>query len=72
MKFIANKKRFIVAMILSLMVAVIGGAVFADDQAAPPASAAAAAPAPTSDPSGANTGGAGDVIGASAGCTDRG
>jgi ammonium transporter, Amt family len=70
MKFIARKKRFIVAMLLSLMVAIFGGLVFAEDQATPPAPAAAAtaaAPAPTPDPSGANTGGAGDVVGASAG-----
>jgi len=70
MKFIASKKRFIVAMLLSLMVAIVGGLVFAEDQATPPAPAAAAtaaAPAPTPDPSGANTGGAGDVVGASAG-----
>ncbi len=73
MKFIASKKRFIVAMLLSLMVAIVGGLVFADDQAAPPAPAAAAAaaapaaPALQPDPSGANTGGAADVVGASAG-----
>jgi len=71
MKFIASKKRIIVAMLLSLMVAVVGGLVFAEDQAAPPAPAAAAptaaAPSPTPDPTGANTGGAGDVVGASAG-----
>ena len=73
MKFIASKKRFIIAMLLSLMVAVVGGLVFADDQAAPPApaaaaaAAAAAAPAPTPDPSGANTGGARTCVGASAG-----
>jgi ammonium transporter, Amt family len=70
MKFIANKKRLIVAMLLSLMVAIVGGLVFADDQAVPPAPAAAstpAAPAVQPDPSGANTGGAGDVVGASAG-----
>jgi ammonium transporter, Amt family len=71
MKFIASKKRFIVAMILSLIVAIAGGLVFAEDQAAPPAPAAAAAvpaaPALQPDPSGANTGGAGDVVGASAG-----
>ena len=73
MKFIASKKRFIVAMLLSLMVAVVGGLVYADDQAAPPAPAAAAAtaapaaPALQPDPSGANTGGAADIVGASAG-----
>jgi len=67
MKFIASKKRFIVAMLLSLMVAVVGGLVFADDQVAPPApAAAAAAPAPKPDPSGAGIGGAADVVGASA------
>jgi len=67
MKLIASKKRFIVAMLLSLMVAVVGGLVFADDQAAPPApAAAAAAPAPKPDPSGAGIGGAADVVGASA------
>ena len=60
MKFIASKKRFIVAMLLSLMVAIVGGLVFADDQAAPQsaptATTAAAAPAPAPalqpDPSG--------------------
>ncbi len=74
MKFIASKKRFIVAMLLSLTVAVVGGRVFADEPVAPPAPAAETAaaavvtpPAPTPDPSGANTGGAGDVVGASAG-----
>jgi len=70
MKFIASKKRFIVAMMLSLMAAIVGGLVFAEDQGAPPAPAAAApaaATAPTPDPTGANTGGAGDVVGASAG-----
>ena len=71
MKFIASKKRFIVALILSLMVAIVGGLVFAEDQAAPPTPAAAAAvptaPALQPDPSGANTGGAADIVGASAG-----
>ena len=58
-------------MLLSLMVAIVGGLVFAEDQAAPPvpaaATAAPAAPALQPDPSGANTGGAADVVGASAG-----
>ncbi len=76
MKFIASKKRLIVAMLLSLIVAVAGGLVFAEDQVAPPAAAPAAAeaapaPAPTPDPSGANTGGAGDVVGASAGAPTK-
>ncbi len=64
-----NKKRFIIAMLLALLVAIGSAVVFADDQAAPPAaaSAAPAAPALQPDPSGANTGGAGDVVGASAG-----
>ena len=65
-----NTKRLVLALFLALMVAVIGGTVFADDQLAPPAPAAAAAvatPAPQPDPSGANTGGAGDVVSASAG-----
>ena len=64
-----NKKRFIIAMLLALLVAIGSAVVFADDQAAPPAaaSAATAAPALQPDPSGANTGGAGDVVGASAG-----
>jgi Amt family ammonium transporter len=66
MKFVANKKRFIIAMLLAMMVAIVGGAVFADDQPAP-AAPAAAAPALAPDPSGANTGGAADVVGASAG-----
>jgi Amt family ammonium transporter len=65
-----NRKRLIIAMLLAGLVA-IGGAVFAGDQAAPPApaeaAAAAAVPALTPDPSGANTGGAADVVGASAG-----
>src|SRR5574341_399233 len=65
-----NTKRLIIAMLLAMLVA-IGGAVFAEDQAAPPApeAAAAAAPAPElkPDPSGAGIGGAGDVVGASAG-----
>jgi len=73
MKFIASKKRFIVAMLLSLIVAVVGGMVFADEPAVPSAPAAAAAtaapaaPALQPDPSGANTGGAADIVGASAG-----
>jgi Amt family ammonium transporter len=68
MKFMLNRKRFIVAMLLSLMVAIIGGSVFADDQTATQAAAAAPeAPALKPDPSGANTGGAADVVGASAG-----
>ncbi len=64
-----NKKRFIIAMFLALLVAIGSAVVFADDQAAPPAapSATPAAPALQPDPSGANTGGAGDVVGASAG-----
>ncbi len=71
MKFIASKKRFIVAMLLAMMMAIVGGLVFADEPAAPPAPAAAAAapaaPALQPDPSGANTGGAADIVGASAG-----
>jgi Amt family ammonium transporter len=70
MKFVASKKHFIIAMLLAMMVAIVGGAVFADDQPAPAAPAAAAAPAAPAlapDPSGANTGGAADVVGASAG-----
>jgi Amt family ammonium transporter len=67
MKLITHKKRFLIALSLSLMVAIAGGLVFADDQAAPPApGAAAAAPALSPDPSGANSGGAADVIGATA------
>jgi len=66
-----NTKRLILAMLLALAVAIVGGRVFADDQVQPaapaPAAASVAAPAPTPDPSGANTGGAGDVVGASAG-----
>jgi Amt family ammonium transporter len=68
-----NTKRLVTAMLLALAVAVVGGIVFADDQtqpapAAPVAAAAApAAPALQPDPSGANTGGAADVVGASAG-----
>ena len=65
-----NTKRLILAFVLALLVAVVGGIAFADDQAAPVATAAAAAvaaPAPQPDPSGANTGGAGDVVSASVG-----
>jgi Amt family ammonium transporter len=66
-----NKKRFVIAMLLALLVAIGGAAVFADDQATPtaPATSAPAAPAPElkPDPSGANSGGAADVVGASAG-----
>ncbi len=58
-----NTKRLIIALILSGLVA-IGGLAFAEDQAQP---APAAAPVLAADPSGANTGGAGDVVGASAG-----
>jgi len=71
MKFITSKKRFLVAMLLAMMVAIIGGLVFADEPAAPPAPAAAvaapAAPALQPDPSGANSGGVADIVGASAG-----
>ncbi len=66
-----NTKRLILAFVLALLVAIAGGIVFAEDQVqpapAPAPAAAAAAPALQSDPSGANTGGAGDVVGASAG-----
>jgi Amt family ammonium transporter len=76
MKFIASKKRFIVAMLLSLMVAIVGGLVFAEEPAAPPApeaAPAAAAPAPElkPDPSGASIGGAGDVVGVTAGAPSK-
>ena len=69
MKFITSKKRFLVAILLAMMVAIIGGLVFADEPAAPVAAATAApaAPALQPDPSGANTGGAADIVGASAG-----
>ncbi len=66
-----NTKRLILAFVLALLVAIAGGIVFAEDQTqpapAPAPAAAAAAPALQPDPSGANTGGAGDVVGASAG-----
>ena len=73
MKSIMSKRRFIVAILLAMTVAVIGGLVFAEEPAAPTAPAAAAAtaapaaPALQPDPSGANTGGAADIVGASAG-----
>ena len=67
-------KRLIIALILAMLVA-IGGAVFAEDQAAPPAPAeaqATAAPSgPTPDPSGASIGGAGDVVGVTAGAPSK-
>jgi Amt family ammonium transporter len=64
-----NKKRFIIAMLLALIVAIGSAVVFADDKTPQPAAAtsAPAAPALQPDPSGANTGGAADVVGASAG-----
>jgi Amt family ammonium transporter len=64
-----NKKRFIIAMLLALIVAIGSAVVFADDKTPQPAAAtsAPAAPALQPDPSGANTGGASDVVGASAG-----
>ena len=68
-----NTKRLILAFVLALLVAIAGGIVFAEDQTqpapapAPAAAAVAAAPALQPDPSGANTGGAADVVGASAG-----
>jgi Amt family ammonium transporter len=73
MKFNASKKRFIVAIILSLMVAIVGGLVFAEEPAAPPAPAAAtpAAPELKPDPSGAGIGGAGDVVGITAGAPSK-
>src|SRR5512143_2052504 len=68
-----NTKRLVLAIVLALLVAITGGLVFAEDQSQPapaaPATATAApaaAPALQPDPSGANTGGAGDVVGASA------
>ena len=66
MRFVTNKKRFIIALLLAIMVVLIGGEVYADEQPSPAAPAAAASTlAP--DPSGANTGGVADVVGASAG-----
>jgi Amt family ammonium transporter len=64
-----NKKRFIIAMLLALIVAIGSAVVFADDKNPQPTAAttAPAAPALQPDPSGANTGGAADVVGASAG-----
>ncbi len=66
-----NTKRLILAVVLALIVAIAGGLVFAEDQTQPapaaPAAAAPVAPALQPDPSGANTGGAADVVGASAG-----
>ena len=66
-----NMKRLIIALVLAGLVAIGGAVVFADDQAAPtaPAAPAATAPAPElkPDPSGASIGGAGDVVGATAG-----
>ena len=66
MRFVTGKKRFIIPILLAMMVVTIGGKVFADDasvSAAPTATKSTLAP----DPSGANTGGAADVVGASAG-----
>jgi Amt family ammonium transporter len=65
-RMIMNTKRLLLAIVLALIVAIVGGKVFADDQAQP-APAAAAAPALQPDPSGANSGGAADVVGATAG-----
>jgi Amt family ammonium transporter len=68
-----NTKRLVIAVLLALAVAIVGGLVFADEQMQPaPAAPAAAATAPATpvlqpDPSGANTGGAADIVGASAG-----
>ena len=66
-----NTKRLILTFVLAILVAIGGGIVFAEDQVqpapAPAPAAAAAAPALQPDPSGANTGGAGDIVGASAG-----
>ena len=72
MEIIKNKKRFIWALLLSLLMALIGSLGPVDAQAvsqAPTAEAAASVetPARQPDPSGAHTGGAADVVGASAG-----
>jgi ammonium transporter, Amt family len=66
MRFVVNKKRFIIAVLITMMVVITSGAVYADEQ---PASAASATTAPVllPDPSGANTGGVADVVGASVG-----
>ena len=66
MRFVTDKKRFILALLLAMMVVLIGGEVFADEQPSP-ATTTAAAPALAPDPSGAGTGGVADVVGASAG-----
>ena len=72
MEIIKNKKRFIWGLLLSLLMALIGSLVPVDAQAlsqAPKAEAAASieTPARQPDPSGAHTGGAADVVSASAG-----
>ncbi len=72
MEIIKNKKRFTWALLLSLLMALIGSLVPVDAQAvsqAPNAEAAALVetPALKPDPSGARTGGAADVVSASAG-----
>ena len=61
-----NIKRFIIPMILACVVAIATGLVFADDRAASQAPVAAAS-AIKPDPSGARTGSAADVVGATTG-----
>jgi Amt family ammonium transporter len=58
-------------MLLAMLVAIGGAAAFADDQAAPAAPAAAAPAGPQPDPSGAGIGGAGDVVGVTAGAPSK-
>jgi ammonium transporter, Amt family len=68
MRVVVNKKIFIIALLLAIMVVISVGEVFADDQPSP-AAPTATTPATTlaPDPSGVNTGGAADVVGSSAG-----
>ncbi len=66
MKFALNKKALILTFFFSVMIAFVGTIAFADQQAIQP-NAPAAVHVLAPDPSGANTGGVSDVIGASAG-----
>ncbi len=70
MKFVLIKKYIILSALMAAMVTLIGGTVFADQQPAPSSSistSTTSAPVLAPDPSGANTGGVADVVGATAG-----
>ncbi len=66
MKFVFSKKYFLIVLLMAMTVAIIGGTVLADEPPNP-STPAASTPVLVADPSGANTGGLADIVGASAG-----